>query len=304
MCGEEQHGDDDAVLRDLAMRVACAPGQADVATAIADALVPYLNGPGVGVALSTAEGEHLAVAGPFPRGCGAEARASLQRALAAAMDLAPGSESVPGVTPCGSPRILVPIAQGEAAALCLFGTTATLGKEAVRLGRAAAWLAPVLAARSIWVPRALRDPLTGLYNRRWLDEALEQALAAARRRRQEVSLIMMDLAGFKSVNDAIGHVEGDACLRRVAATLRQQVRREDGVCRYGGDEFVALLPQTTPRDARCVAARLVDAVGALPRIALDAGVAGSGTGEATLAPAALLDAADRALREARDVQPG
>lgn len=90
---------------------------------------------------------------------------------------------------------------------------------------------------------AYRDPLTGLANRRQLIESLDRALAAGVRHRLCGALIMIDLDGFKEINDKYGHRAGDILLIELAERLRKITRTEDIVCRYGGDEFVVLLTQ-------------------------------------------------------------
>jgi diguanylate cyclase (GGDEF)-like protein/PAS domain S-box-containing protein len=85
------------------------------------------------------------------------------------------------------------------------------------------------------------DPLTGLANRRALERALDAAMGRARIRSRSVALLMLDLDGFKAVNDQYGHAAGDAVLREVARRLRRTVRERDVVARLGGDEFVVVL---------------------------------------------------------------
>ena len=89
---------------------------------------------------------------------------------------------------------------------------------------------------------ACHDPLTGLGNRRLLTDHFKQAAATARRKNNHVMLIFIDLDGFKGINDAIGHAAADRLLQTVAGRLSACVRASDTVCRYGGDEFVVLLP--------------------------------------------------------------
>lgn len=88
---------------------------------------------------------------------------------------------------------------------------------------------------------AREDPLTGLPNRRGADEALEQEVQRARRSGKAFSLILLDLDGFKAVNDTMGHAAGDAVLVRVARRLTEQVRESDFISRLGGDEFLVIL---------------------------------------------------------------
>jgi diguanylate cyclase (GGDEF)-like protein len=87
-----------------------------------------------------------------------------------------------------------------------------------------------------------RDGLTGLYNRRRMLELLESAIADAARKQQCVGLLFIDLDGFKGINDEYGHAAGDKILTTVAARIAGRVRNSDVVCRYGGDEFVVVLP--------------------------------------------------------------
>jgi diguanylate cyclase (GGDEF)-like protein len=91
--------------------------------------------------------------------------------------------------------------------------------------------------------QAIRDPLTGLYNRRYMQESLEREIHRARRRERPLSLMMLDIDHFKRYNDTFGHPAGDDALRLVGETLLCNVRAEDLACRYGGEEFVVILPE-------------------------------------------------------------
>jgi len=111
-------------------------------------------------------------------------------------------------------------------------------------------------SRAHYLRASLTDGLTGLYNRRYFRETLEQALRQADRYRHSLSLLMLDVDDFKSFNDAHGHQAGDEVLRQLAGVMRTSARQSDTPCRYGGEEFVLLLPETGREEARDVAQRL------------------------------------------------
>ncbi len=104
--------------------------------------------------------------------------------------------------------------------------------------------------------QALTDGLTGCYNRRSFELQLERDLHLATRMRQPLSLVMLDLDHFKHINDQAGHDAGDAALRMLADTLRAELRAVDTAARFGGDEFVMILPQANHEGAQLVAERL------------------------------------------------
>jgi len=91
--------------------------------------------------------------------------------------------------------------------------------------------------------QAIRDPLTTLYNRRYMDETLLREIARVKRAQAPLSVIMVDIDHFKRLNDSAGHGAGDEVLKRVAQHLKNGVRREDVACRYGGEEFALILPE-------------------------------------------------------------
>jgi diguanylate cyclase (GGDEF)-like protein len=105
-----------------------------------------------------------------------------------------------------------------------------------------------------------RDELTGLFNRRHFFDHLEREIQRARRYRRVFALLMCDLDGFKAYNDTHGHVAGDAVLKEVAALLRASTRRADTVARFGGDEFVILLPEIPKPRATLVAEKIRGAI--------------------------------------------
>lgn len=102
----------------------------------------------------------------------------------------------------------------------------------------------ILALQEKLREQAFRDPLTGLYNRLFLDECLEREFARCGRSGCPLSIVIADLDFFKSVNDRFGHQAGDAALRYMAGLLSAHARASDVVCRYGGEEFLLLLPDT------------------------------------------------------------
>jgi diguanylate cyclase (GGDEF)-like protein len=153
---------------------------------------------------------------------------------------------------------------------------------------------------------AVRDPLTGLLNRRFFDEAVETAFAASARADTELSLIVLDLDRFSEVNNAHGHAVGDAVLRRVARAMAGVVRTSDIVARYGGEEFVVIAPGSGREDAVHLAERIRAAVateanrpidGLVVPLTISAGVASRLGDEAD--GRALFRAADSALLAAK-----
>jgi len=99
-----------------------------------------------------------------------------------------------------------------------------------------------LNLREILRVQSIRDRQTGLFNRRYMEECLVREIHRAQRREKPLGVIMLDVDHFKSFNDAYGHEKGDIVLRELGATIQQRVRQEDVACRYGGEEFVILMP--------------------------------------------------------------
>ena len=163
----------------------------------------------------------------------------------------------------------------------------------------------LVAAREELRRQATIDPLTEVMNRRALIPALERDLARALRDRTELSVLMVDVDRFKAVNDEHGHVAGDAVLREVARRLSAMLRAGDLVGRYGGEEFLILLPCCPAREAVLVAERLRAAISSAPIDTEQGPVRVTASfGAAALAPSrktalAMVAAADEALYKAK-----
>ncbi len=104
------------------------------------------------------------------------------------------------------------------------------------------------------------DDVTGLYNSRYMHDILEMEIDRARRYESNLSIVFMDLDYFKNVNDTYGHLVGSRLLREIGDVMKQKIRKVDYLCRYGGDEFVLILPNTSKTGAFKVARRIQDAV--------------------------------------------
>ncbi len=202
----------------------------------------------------------------LPAGTGLCARALASRAPVVVNDVSGDPDYIPGLV-------------GVCAELCLplvsFGQT--LGVLALSSANQDAFLdielgplesvADICAAaiqNAIYFDRvrqlAYRDGLTGVFNRRFFEMRILEELERARRYTLVLSVLMMDIDGFKGLNDEFGHLLGDEALRQLSALMSQQLRKADIVCRYGGDEFAILLPETTGPKALAVAEKLRRAV--------------------------------------------
>ena len=155
--------------------------------------------------------------------------------------------------------------------------------------------------------QSIRDPLTGLFNRRFMEESLDLELRRAARNQRPLGVIMLDLDRFKHFNDTYGHEAGDTLLRELGALLQTNIRGEDIACRYGGEEFTLILPEGSSEVIQQRAEALREAIGSLEvmhrgkplgLISASLGVAifpeHGRTGEA------LLQAADAALYQSKD----
>lgn len=154
--------------------------------------------------------------------------------------------------------------------------------------------------------QSMRDPLTGLYNRRFLDESLARECARALREKQPLAVLMIDADHFKRFNDTHGHHAGDEALRQIATVLAGNCRAGDLACRFGGEEFTAVLPRTAREGAQVWAERLLQKMrkngiqtpgGMLPPVTVSIGIAvypehGADAG-------AVMQVADLALYEAK-----
>jgi diguanylate cyclase (GGDEF)-like protein len=106
-----------------------------------------------------------------------------------------------------------------------------------------------LNLREILRNQSIRDPLTGLFNRRYMEESLARELHRATRKQRNVALVMLDVDHFKDFNDTFGHQAGDSLLQELAGTLKSRVRAGDVACRYGGEEFALILSETDAHGA-------------------------------------------------------
>lgn len=156
--------------------------------------------------------------------------------------------------------------------------------------------------------QSLSDGLTGVGNRRYFDICIDKEWRASKRNKKPLSLLLIDVDFFKRYNDCYGHHQGDECLQKVAATMRNTLQRHgDLLFRYGGEEFCALLPETCANEALSLAEKLRANVQtlAMPHAKAPAGVVSVSIGIAThclrshAAHIELIQAADRALYEAK-----
>lgn len=216
------------------------------------------------------------------------------------------------------PYICAPMmAQGETLGLLYLQSHNSDG-EAVALSEAEQQLAAAVAEqialalsnlklRETLRQQSVRDPLTGLYNRRFLEETLDRELSRLERRNLPLSLIMIDVDNFKNFNDTFGHEAGDAVLRDLGGVLQRYVRGSDIACRYGGEEFIVILPEADIEIGRQRAEilreaarelRLIHDGKSLGAVTLSLGVACSP--EHGRRREHLLQAADAALYEAKN----
>lgn len=203
-------------------------------------------------------------------------------------------------------RAALRIASGDLTARLTAGADPPARDELASVARAFDIMARAVAEGRAEVKRlSVTDALTGLANRRQFDQQLELEVRRAARLRYPLALLMVDLDGFKSINDTRGHPAGDDALVQVAAALRAAGRDTDTVARYGGDEFALILPGSEPAAALIVGTRIRAAVEALGIVAdgPSGWSLGASVGVADLhpqdGPAAAVAAADVALYRAK-----
>jgi diguanylate cyclase (GGDEF)-like protein len=264
-------------------------------------------------ALGAGNAERLEAEGftVIPVGSVAEARTLLEDRIPAAVLLRPSAEDDPyqlvrwirlqerlafvQVFIIASPGDELRMADGIAAGADDILEATRLGSELVDC-----IVARIARSRSI-AGLALLDPLTGLYNRRFMDDRLRAEVARAGRAQTKLSLALIDLDDFKRINDTLGHTAGDRALAAFAHVLRASLREYDMTCRFGGDEFIALFPDCDAIGAEAalsqVRVKVALADSASPRITFCAGIAecpGDG-----ISWTDLFEVADRNVRQAK-----
>jgi two-component system cell cycle response regulator len=146
---------------------------------------------------------------------------------------------------------------------------------------------------------AATDPLTHIYNYRQFSKSLDYEIKRCRRNNVSLCIIMIDIDDFKSYNDAFGNLEGDSLLKNLSQIFRDQLREVDIVCRYAGDEFAIILPETDIKGAQQAAKKILEAVGQVSfrtEVTLSLGVAIYVDG---ITQYRLIQKADKALYQAK-----
>lgn len=179
-------------------------------------------------------------------------------------------------------------------------------KLAERLRKNNATVSTNIEKRRLYERAAMFDGLTGIHNRRWLDETLHRLVARHERDKAPLCVALIDIDHFKKFNDGHGHDGGDVVLSTVASTLAKNLRPTDLVARFGGEEFVILFPDTVTADAVLAGERVREVVAQtaavmadgreLPRVTISMGISELRHGEQ---PAEVLKAADIAMYEAK-----
>lgn len=178
---------------------------------------------------------------------------------------------------------------------------------AIALGEQASLALANIQLRESLQQQSVRDPLTGLYNRRYMNDMLRREISRAQRSHRTLAVAIIDVDHFKAFNDTFGHEAGDLVLQRLGELLGSQLRQSDLVCRFGGEEFVLILPEISREDALLRVESLLEAIRGLQ---LQFGVRSLGRVTASLGmalypeqgttPESLLAAADAALYLAKE----
>jgi diguanylate cyclase (GGDEF)-like protein len=176
-----------------------------------------------------------------------------------------------------------------------------------RLAGASSAMSTARALQERYRQHAQTDPLTGLYNRRWMDERLTFEIARSELRDRPLSLMLIDIDHFKNYNDEHGHLAGDLVLQAVAGAIQKALRESDMAVRFGGEEMVVILPGSDESEAAGVAERLHQALAEaeypvmeaakLPRVTVSIGIAMRQPGDDA---AGLIRRADEALYRAKN----
>jgi diguanylate cyclase (GGDEF)-like protein len=156
--------------------------------------------------------------------------------------------------------------------------------------------------RDVLKMQSIRDPLTGLFNRRYMEESLDRELKRVSRKNSSLGVLMIDVDHFKILNDTFGHEAGDAVLRSLGSLLITHFREEDIVCRYGGAEFTVILPETSAEVVQKRSSDLCEAIKqmsvqhrGLPLRSVTLSIGVATYGEQRTTADSLLRAADSAL---------
>lgn len=308
---------DTAALGELAQALALCLSEAEVARVLAARVPAVLPGSAGMVLRLTADADAFEAFGRWgqPRGLGRfrredclAMRAGLPRRLAGGAAAPPCAHLAPATAPDAAVVCAPLAAAGEALGLLVVELPSDAAAPARHQPNVAAGIADRLAFALANVrlrAQAIRDPLTGLYNRRIIEDALGREIARALRDGKSLAVMLVDIDNFKSYNDQHGHAAGDHVIRAVAATLMAQLRTSDVVCRYGGEEFLALLTDVRLHEAVSRAREVCTAVRGLlavdprlrRRVTVSAGVAGFPDHGAD--PTELIRAADLALYAAK-----
>lgn len=181
-----------------------------------------------------------------------------------------------------------------------------LGRQAIAVAERISWALANLGLREVLRSQSIRDPLTGLFNRRYMEESLERELRRAARNKTSVVVLMIDVDHFKRFNDTFGHQAGDTLMRAFGDFLTKRTRGQDIACRSGGEEFVLILTDASIETAHKRADILRDELSLLTvmhagnllgKISISIGISAFPDHAATVVE--LLHVADQALYHAK-----